>query len=822
MKKAAGDKALPVLPLRTTLIYPKCVGTVQISRRRSLNLLHDNRDGSKEIALMLLKRPSSTDDTHTDDFCRVGVAARIVQESKLSSEIISVTFEGLRRIELDRFVLEEPYFIAYCKDVKESLDLKIPRQAFTEISGALNKLILHDPSYSPEILNIIEKSMQDPGYMTDHLASQIHMPLVTRQRILESSDIAERLTVLKQALDDEIKKNEIQTELDTKVSKSIQKTKRETYLREQLKQIYKELGEEDPNERLIKHFKSQLDGSANFPSHVKDRLKIEIERLKMLSIASAEYGATKNYIELLLELPWNRCSDDETDLKKIESIIDREYYGPRRIKDRIMEYLVIRKLTAEIRSPILCLAGPPGTGKSSLAAAITKALGRKLITINAAGLSIVEEIKGDMRNFLGAIPGRIMRSLVEVQSANPVVIVDDIDKMAMYASSMSLPLAMLEVLDPKQNRAFIDTYVGIPFDLSRAIFITTVESLEEVPLPLVERMEIIDFTGYIDSEKIEIGQKFIIPKLRAAHTLSEKQLSFTVGSLRKIIRNYTLESGLINFKREIELICRKVSRLIATQKKIKSVRITEKNVESYLGPQLYIPELVETSSEIGTANGLAWTGSGGDIMLIEGIKMRGGGNVIYTGSLGDVMKESIQASHSYVRARADMLGIDYEDFVNYDIHIHFPSGAIPKDGPSAGVTISTVIASLMSDRPIAGDTALTGEVSLRGRVLAVSGIKEKVAAAHRAGISKVILPKDNQKDITEMPRQIVEDINFIFVQNLDEVFEHVLLEYEPNNEDLEQLLKREIEKIKNEDKKPRRKTMVAKKRRKTSTRRKKK
>jgi ATP-dependent Lon protease len=821
MKKAAGDKALPVLPLRTTLIYPKCVGTVQISRRRSLNLLLDNKDSSNEIALVLLTRPSSTEETHTDDFCGMGVAARIVQESKLSSEIISVTFEGLRRIELDRFVMEEPYFIAYCKDVQESLNLKIPHQAFMEISSVLKKLILHDPSYSPEILNIIEKSMSDPGYMVDSLASQIHMPLVTRQRILESSDIAERLTVLKQALDDEIKKNEIQTELDSKVSQSIQKTKREAYLREQLKQIYKELGEEDPNERLIKHFKNQLDGSANLPAHVKDRLNIEIERLKLLSIASAEYGATKSYIELLLELPWNKCTEDETDLKKIEVIIDREYYGPRRIKDRIMEYLVIRKLTAEIRSPILCLAGPPGTGKSSLAAAIARALGRKLVTINAAGISIVEEIKGDMRNFLGAIPGRIMRSLAEIQSANPVVIVDDIDKMSMYASSMSLPLAMLEVLDPRQNRTFIDTYVGVPFDLSRAIFITTVESLEEVPPPLTERMEIIEFTGYIDSEKIEIGQKFIIPKLCKAHNLSEKQLSFTVGALRKIIRNYTLESGLINFKREIELICRKVSRLIATQKKIKSVRITERNVESYLGPQIHIPELVETSSEIGTANGLAWTGSGGDIMLIEGIKMRGGGNVIYTGSLGDVMKESIQASHSYVRARADMLGIDYEDFVNYDIHIHFPSGAIPKDGPSAGVTISTVIASLMSDRPIASDTALTGEVSLRGRVLAVSGIKEKVAAAHRAGISKVILPKDNQKDIVEMPRQIVEDIEFIFVENLDEVFEHALLEYEPN-EDLEQLLKKEIEKIKNEDKKPRRNKMVAKKRKRTPSQRKKK
>ncbi|NIP43888.1 MAG: endopeptidase La [candidate division Zixibacteria bacterium] len=822
MRKSAGGKAYPVLPLRTTLIYPKCIGTIQINRRRSLNLLLDNKESSDEFILALLKRPSSDDDSRPDSFCDIVVAARIIQETKLSSDIISVTFEGLHRMRLGRFVMEEPYFVAYADDVDESCDVKIPRQAFIEIIKSLKEITLQDHSYSPELLNIAEKSINDPSYFSDSIASHLHLPLLTRQRILESLDVAERLTVLKQAIDDELKQNEIQSELDSKVSQSIQRNKREIYLREQLKQIYKELGEDDPNERLIKHLKDQVTGSAHIPTYVKDRLNLEIERLKLLSVASAEYGATKNYIELVLELPWSKYTQDEANLKKIEETIDREYYGPRRIKDRILEYLVIRKLTAEIRSPILCLAGPPGTGKSSLAAAIAQALGRKLININAAGLSIVEELKGDMRNFPGAVPGRIMRALAEKQSANPVVVIDDLDKMSMYSSNMSLPLAMLEVLDPKQNKSYIDTYVGIPFDFSKAIFITTVESLDEVPPPLTERMEVIEFTGYIDSEKIEIGQKFIIPKIRKAHKLTEKQLTFTVGALRKIIRNYTLESGLINFKREIELICRKASRMLATQKNKKNVKITERNLESFLGPQIYIPELVETSSEIGIANGLAWTGSGGDIMLIEGIKMRGGGNVIYTGSLGDVMKESIQASHSYVRAKADMLGIDYDDFVNYDIHIHFPSGAIPKDGPSAGVTISTVIASLMSDRPIASDTALTGEVSLRGKVLQVSGVKEKIAAAHRAGIFKVILPRDNQKDIKEMPPQILEDMEFIFVESLDEVFAHALLDFEPQETGLEAMLKQEIEKLKNEDNKPRRERMVAKRKKKKDNRRRKK
>jgi len=823
MAENNGKTALPVLPLRTTLIYPACIGTLQINRKRSMNLVLDSKNTSNEIALVLIKRPNIMEEAAIEDFYDIGVAAKILKHKKISEDILSITFEGLRRIRLDRFILEDPYFIAYCDDLlEEASDLDIPPEFFAQISEDLKRLTLADQSYSGELLNIVRKSMGNPGYFADCIASHLHLPLATKQLILESMNIAERLAIVKQAIEDEIKKIEIQSDLDQKVKQSIRQRKRESILREQLKQIHRELGEEDPNERLTKFFHERLHNGTNIPDYVRERINTEIERLKLLSIASAEYGATKNYIELLLELPWNRYTEDETDLKRVEDVINQEYYGPKRIKDRIMEYLVIRKLTSEIRSPILCLTGPPGTGKSSLAAAIAKALRRKLITINAASISIVEEINGDMRNFLGAMPGKIMRALAAEKTANPTVIVDDLDKMAVYSSSLSLPLAMLEVMDPKLNKTFIDTYVGIPFDLSKAIFIISTESLEEVPPPLVERMEIIEFSGYIDSEKIEIGQKFIIPKLCRDHNLSDKQLSFTVNALRKIIRNYTLESGLIGFKREIELICRKVSRQLATQKKRKSVRITERNLEAYLGPQAFIPERVESTAEIGVANGLAWTGSGGDIMMIEGIKMRGGGNVIFTGSLGDVMKESIQASHSYVRAKADMLGIDYNDFINYDIHIHFPSGAIPKDGPSAGATISTVIASLMSNRPIANDIALTGEASLRGKVLPVSGIKEKVAAAHRAGIFKVILPKDNQKDIKEMPLQILQDMEFVFVERLDEVFAHALLDYKPNDNNLEGLLKREIEKIKEEDKKKRRTSLQARKRKKNSSRRSKK
>jgi ATP-dependent Lon protease len=820
MQENQKKDALPVLPVRTQVLYPKCIGTFQINRRRSLNLILDNQDGGREIILVLIKKPEQPEEAGVDDVYPVGMLSRIVKINKISDDILSVTFEGVKRVKVDRFILEEPYFIAYYEDIEETkTQSKIPRQVYSEIVTQLKQLTLADPSYSGEILNIAEKSTREPGYFCDCIVSNLHVPLAIKQSILEAPNPVERMSILKKAIEDEIKTLEIQAELDTKVKQSISKSRRELFLREQLKQIHRELGEEDPEERLIRYFKDKLDNMVSLPSYVKDRINLEIERMKLLSIASAEYGATKGYIELLLSLPWNKCTEDEDDLKKIEDLIDREYYGPRRIKDRIIEYLVVRKLTAQIRSPILCLCGPPGTGKSSLANAIARALGREVITINAAGISLVEDIKGDMRTFLGAMPGNVMRALVERKSANPVVIVDDIDKMSMYSSSMSLPLAMLEILDPKQNKSFIDAYVGLPFDLSRAIFITTVEALDEIPAPLTERMEVIEFTGYIDSEKIEIGQKFIIPKLCRAHNLKEGTLTFTAEALRRIIRHYTLESGLIGFKREIELICRKVSRQLAVNKRKRKIRITIKNLETYLGPPVYIPEMIESNPEIGVANGLAWTGSGGDIMLIEGIKMRGAGGVIFTGSLGEVMKESIQASHSYVRARAEMLGIDYNDFVNYDIHIHFPSGAIPKDGPSAGVTISTVIASLMSDRPIANDIALTGEVSLRGKVLAVSGIKEKIAAAHRAGIFKVILPRDNEKDIKEMPQQILEDMEFILVEKLDEVFEHALMDFELTDHSLEKLLYHEVEKIKEEEQAQKRKVLQAKKRKRKNSRR---
>jgi len=615
--KNSKRNALSVLPLCTTLIYPQCIGTVQISRRRSLNLIHENREQSKEIALVLLRDPDMNKESSIDNFYQFGVTAKIIKEKNISPDIITVTLEGIKRIKLGKFLMEEPYFVAYYDEIEESkITTKIPHQVMRDITSSLKRLVLIDQSYSGELINIVEKTLDDPGFFADCIASNLHLPLTQKQRALESTNIAERLAVVKQSIEDEIKKYEIQTELDQKVNLSIQKTKRETILREQLKQIHKELGEEDPNERLIKLFRHSLETSIHIPQTARERIRVEIERLNLLSIASAEYGSTKNYIELLLDLPWNKTTDDESDITKIEKIISAEYYGPRRIIDRIMEYLVVRKLTAEIRSPILCLTGPPGTGKSSLAAAIARGLGRKLITINAAGISIPEEINGDIRNFLGAMPGKIMRALVEAKTSNPVMLVDDLDKMAMYSENMSLSLTMLEVLDPKRNKTFVDTYVGIPFNLSGAIFITAVESLDDIPQPLIERMEIIEFSGYIESEKTEIGQKFIIPKLCRAHNLTNQQLRFSAEALRRIIRNYTLESGLIGFKREIELICRKVSRKIATQKRKTGVRITEKNLESYLGPQVFIPERVEITPEIGVANGLAWTGAGGDIMMI--------------------------------------------------------------------------------------------------------------------------------------------------------------------------------------------------------------
>ncbi len=791
---ALEDTAYPVLPLLTTVVFPGTVATLHVSRKQSISLIRQNNEIDGEIVLALAKEVTS-DETRYGDLHKIGVIARIVkiQESHKDSYVLTVAAE--RRVHLVKFVTEEPYHIAYVEEVVEDFGNPNEQRAMTKrIADLTERLTKIDDRYSPEYCNLFDLSRDEPGFYCDTVANQLHIPLDWKQRVLDALSITERAGILIGIITEELHKASIENELKSKVELSLDRHEREKYLRQQLTEIRRELGDADPEEKLVKDYENKIASNPNLPDHVRERALLETGRLSLLSSASAEYGSTRNYLDFLLSLPWNRRGAEENDVVSIEKTISKGYYGHDAVKTEVLDFLAIRKLTADIRTPVLCLAGPPGTGKTSLAELIAKALNREFININVAGTTSVEEIRGRNRTFIGAAPGKIIRAFSKLKTCNPVVVIDDLDKLSEHKLGYSLPLLFVEVIDPRQNKCFFDEYLGLPFDLSEAIFIVTVESLDSVPDTLCERMEVIESAGYIESEKVDIARSFILPKLMKRHKLTASDMKISKNAIRKIVRNYTLESGILGLKREFEVLCRKCVRQKAASGKV-AWKITERNLERYLGTPIFIPEVAETQPEVGVATGLAWTGSGGDLMLVEGLRMPGSGNVFTTGSLGDVMRESIQAAHSYIRSKADLLGIDYSDFGNNDVHIHFPSGGIPKDGPSAGVAVSIAIASVMSECPIRNDIAMTGEVSLRGKVLPVSGIREKIAAAHRAGIFRIILPAANEKDIKALPDQLRDEIEFIFVETIDEVFEHTLLDFDPKVLSLQQLVQNEIVRV---------------------------
>jgi ATP-dependent Lon protease len=788
------NTAYPVLPLLTTVVFPGTVATLHVNRKQSINLIRQNSDLESEIVLVLAREVNS-DETRCRDLHEIGVIAQIVkiQESHKDSFVLTVAAE--KRVHLKRFVTEEPYHIAYIEEAVEDFGNPNEQRAITKrIADLMRRLTSSDDRYSPEHCSLFDLSRDEPGFYCDTVANQLHIPLERKQRVLAALSMTERAGVLLGIVTEELHKASIEKELKSKVELSLDRHEREKYLRQQLTEIRRELGDADPEEKLVKEYENRIGTIPDLPDHVRERALLETGRLSMLSSASAEYGSTRNYLDLILSLPWDRLGAEENDVSNIEKTISKEYYGHDAVKTEVLDFLAIRKLTADIRTPVLCLTGPPGTGKTSLAELIAKALNREFVNINVAGMTSVEEIRGRNRTFIGAAPGRIIRAFSKLKTCNPVVVIDDLDKLSENKFGYGLPLLFVEIIDPRQNKFFFDEYLGIPFDLSEAIFIVTVESLDSISDTLSERMEVIESAGYIEAEKTAIARNFILPKLMKRHKLSASDLKISKNAIRKIVRNYTLESGIQGLKCEFEVLCRKCVRQKASSGRV-SWKITELNLERYLGAPIFIPEVAEVQPEVGVATGLAWTGSGGDLMLVEGLRMHGAGNVFTTGSLGDVMRESIQAAHSYIRSKADLLGIDHSDFANYDVHIHFPSGGIPKDGPSAGLAVSVVIASVMSDCPIRNDIAMTGEVSLRGKVLPVSGIREKIAAAHRAGIYGIVLPSGNEKDIKVLPRQLCDEIEFIFVESVEEVFEHTLLDFDPKILSLQQLVQNEIVKV---------------------------
>lgn len=762
---------LPVLPLLSTVVFPHGVSTFQVGFEKNLKLFRETGEGGL-VALAGTTRENFEEITGAD-VSKIGIAARVLRVSDPVSGSLQVTLEGLARVQLNEIVKEEPFLVARVSVAFETDGQPAQVQALVEkIVNRSGRLLELDRRYPAEYLHIFSLNAQSPSRLADVGATILHIGIKRKLEIVETVSVHERLEKLSHFVEEEIERLEGQAEVARRVEVNLEKAQKDFYLREQLREIKRQLGEEDPQEKEAGRLRKSIQKS-RLPKNIQTQLLFEVERLRMLSTASAEYGATRAYIEWVLSLPWMDVCAETGTVDDVERELNANFYALQKQKEKILEHLAVRRLKKDARAEVLCFAGPPGTGKSSFGKTIARALGRRFVRVSLGGVEQASEIAGERRQSLGAQPGKIIQSLAESGACNPLIMLEDIDKLGQTRGDIAR--ALLEVLDAELNRHFVDRYLGIPFDLSRVLFFTTADVPENISELLAEKVDIIEFPGYVEEEKIEIARNFLIPRQLREHGLSDADFVISPEALQKIVLNYTAEAGLTGLEKQIEVICHKCARRrLAGETHWK---VTESNVDQYLGPPLYLPDVAESAPEVGVATGLAWTAAGGDIMLIEALKMRGSGNVISTGSLGEVMKESIQAAHSYVRSRAEVLGIRFEEFTNNDIHIHFPSGAVPKDGPSAGITVSLVLASVLANRPIRNDVAMTGEVSLRGKVLPVGGIKEKVSAAHRVGIKTVVLPKQNQKDLEDVPPSVRRALKFEFVDTVDEAFRFAFGDY---------------------------------------------
>jgi ATP-dependent Lon protease len=772
MLECAVPPVMPVLPLMSTVVFPLGVTSIQVRLEQSKALLRDYNSPDDLIALVY--SPAKREqDLRPEELARVGLAARVIRILNLPGGNIQVTLEGLRRIGIEEILTPGPYLEARVSCVIENgaedprVGVLVPR-----LLQALKTLSQLDNSYPSELDNIFSMNLGDPGLFADTVASIVRFPVETKQRVIETLGVADRLEIVAEALDGEVARLSVAEDVARRATAQLEKSQRDYFLRQQLLEIRRQLGEADPQELLIRQLLDRAD-AMGLPPDVRTVVQEETNRLRYLSPSSQEAGVVRNYIDWLLALPWMRSAPRVIDLDAVKRSLEEEHFGLDKVKERILEYLAVLKLKNDLRGPILCLAGPPGTGKTSLAASIARALGRAFVRMSVGGVRDEAEIRGHRRTYIGSRPGKIIRSLRDSHCNNPVFMIDEIDKLG-RDSRGDPAAALLEVLDPEQNQNFVDHYIEVPFDLSGTLFITTANVLEFIPDELLDRLEVITIPGYLDEEKLEIAKRHLVPREAAAHGLGERDLVLEDAAIAKVIREYTREAGVRQLERAIDTFCRKAARQ-RTGGYTGTWRFTEEDVEKQLGPPLIVPERAEGQAEVGVATGLAWTSTGGDLLLIEALKMRGAGRVIVTGQLGDVMKESVQAAHSYVRARAAMLGLDPNDFDNYDLHIHFPEGAVPKDGPSAGIAIVMAIASALAEAPIRNDVAMTGEVTLRGKVLAVGGLREKVMGAFRAGIKRVVCPADNTKDLSDVPESIRKEMTFLPVTQVDEVFLHAFV-----------------------------------------------
>jgi ATP-dependent Lon protease len=772
-KKLLEVKTLPLIPLRGLTVFPYMVLHFDVGRERSINALEEAMVSDQMIFLSSQKE-AETSSPSTEDVYEVGTVSRIKQMLKLPGDNIRVLVEGITRGRVKKFVQEIPYFMVEVEEWEE--DDATSSDPETEalmrsVIDAFEKYIEVSNKISPEIFMTITE-IEHPGRLADSIAANIILKPYQKQDVLEAFDSLERLEVLYRFLLEEIEILEIEKKINTRVKKQINKVQKEYYLREQLRAIQKELGEDEGVMEEVDGYKKQLK-KIKLPKDLHQKIEREIDRLTKLPPSSAETGVIRNYIDWVLNLPWHKETKDRLDLKRSAEILEEDHHGLEKVKERILEYLAIRQLSKSMKGPILCLVGPPGVGKTSIGKSVARSLDRKFIRMSLGGMRDEAEIRGHRRTYIGAIPGRIINSIRQVGTRNPVFLLDEIDKLASDFRGDPAS-ALLEVLDPEQNNDFTDHFLEIPFDLSKVMFITTANTLDSIPRALLDRMEVIRIPGYTEDEKLAIAEKYLLTKQIKDHGLKTENLKISEPALRDIINNYTRESGVRNLERQIANICRKVVRRIV-EEDIKFVRINPGNLKKYLGTPQFRYEMAALKDEVGIARGLAWTVVGGDTISIEVTPMKGTGKLELTGRLGDVMKESARAGISYIRSRVDVFGIDPDFYSNLDLHIHIPEGGTPKDGPSAGITMATAVISALTNIPVRRDLAMTGEITLRGRVLPIGGVKEKVLAAKRAGIKMVLLPKDNEKDMDEIPENIRRKITFVFVEHMDEVLEHALI-----------------------------------------------
>jgi ATP-dependent Lon protease len=763
---------LPILGLSDIVIFPGAVVPLLVETGPSLKLVDDLVAGDRLFGAVL-QRNADIAEPGPEDLHTVGCVSRLNKMVKFPDGTVRILVEGLWRIRLDKYLPAAPYLRANYELLHDETEETVELQAMLRNAHKQFEEIARISTALPDQVKLAALNTEHPGHFADLIAANLGLPLDEKQILLEIISVRERLQKLLPLLNREQEVLTLSSKIQNDVASNIAKTQRDFFLREQMRVIQRELGDNDPNASEIRTLREKIE-QAKLPEDARKAANQELDRMQQTPPAAAEYGVSRNYLDWILALPWQQETEDKLDLKAAEKILNEQHFGLEKVKDRLLEFLAVLKRRKEIKGPILCLVGPPGVGKTSLGKSVADALGRKFARISLGGMRDEAEIRGHRRTYVGAMPGRIIQTLRRVESRNPVILLDELDKVG--ADFRGDPAAaLLEVLDPAQNHTFTDHYLDLPFDLSRVLFIATANWLDPVHPALRDRLEVIELPSYTETEKLQIAKRYLVPRQLEEHGLTRSDMKFSDAALRHLIREYTREAGVRQLEREIAALSRKAARkIVASNGAAEKINLDAKDLNSFLGHAKFVSESAEKISEFGIATGMAWTPVGGDVLFIEATRMRGKGSLILTGSLGDVMKESAQTAVSYLRSQAKKLDLDFDDYGKYDFHIHVPAGATPKDGPSAGVTIVAALASLLSRRRVRSDVAMTGEISLRGRVMRVGGIKEKVIAASRFGVKQVILPESNKPDWQDVPAEVRAKLKVHFVKQISEVLQLAL------------------------------------------------